>query len=59
MMNAEAKKYKSIWGAILHTAKLGPSGFFRGYVPASLRIVPNTMLMFMLFEYFRIKPEKQ
>lgn len=50
--------------AVLDTAKLGPAGFFKGFVPAFLRLAPHTVLMFMFLEQFRLNfgfypPEKK
>lgn len=64
MMNAKPGEYKSIFDAVVHIAKLGPLGFFKGYVPAFLRIAPHTVLMFMFLEQFRLNfgyypPEKK
>lgn len=64
MMNAKPGEYKSIWDVVVHTAKLGPLGFFKGFVPAFLRLGPQTVLMFMFLEQFRLNfgyypPEKK
>jgi len=35
---------------ILFTAKLGPLGFFKGYIPAFIRLAPQTILTFVFLE---------
>lgn len=54
MMNAKSGEYKSVAHCasnILRTA--GPTGFFKGFVPAFIRLGPHTVLMFIFFEQFR------
>lgn len=38
---------------VLYTAKLGPLGFFKGYVPAFVRLAPHTILTFVFLEQLR------
>ena len=38
----------------LHTAKLGPMGFFKGFIPAFVRLGPHTIITFMFFEQLRL-----
>lgn len=54
MMNAKPGEYTGIMDVVVQTAKLGPLGFFKGYVPAFLRLAPHTVLMFMFLEQFRL-----
>lgn len=54
MMNAKPGEFKGIWDVVVQTAKLGPVGFFRGFVPAFLRIAPHTVITFMFLEQFRL-----
>jgi len=62
-MNAKPGEYKSLWHCIVVTGQNGPLGFFKGYVPAFVRLAPHTILMFMFFEQLRQKfgfiPEKK
>ncbi|XP_075230598.1 dicarboxylate carrier 1 isoform X2 [Lycorma delicatula] len=46
-MNAKPGEYKNLWAIVIHTAKVGPLGFFKGYVPAFLvcRFHPNVTLI--------------
>ncbi|KAH8373349.1 hypothetical protein KR009_001297, partial [Drosophila setifemur] len=34
--------------------RIGPRGLFRGVVPCVLRLVPNTIITFLMFEQFRL-----
>ncbi|XP_067004984.1 mitochondrial dicarboxylate carrier [Anabrus simplex] len=52
-MNAKPGEYKNLWHIILHTAKLGPLGFFKGFVPAFVRLGPHTILTFVFLEQLR------
>lgn len=53
-MNAKPGEFKSTWDIVKHTAKLGPLGFFKGYVPAFVRLGPHTVLTFLILEQLRI-----
>uniref|UniRef100_A0AC35TN25 Mitochondrial dicarboxylate carrier n=1 Tax=Rhabditophanes sp. KR3021 TaxID=114890 RepID=A0AC35TN25_9BILA len=55
MMNAPTGQYKNIADCFLHTAKLGPKGFFKGFIPAWVRLAPHTVLTFIFFEQLRIQ----
>lgn len=52
-MNAKPGEFKSMGQLILYTAKLGPLGFFKGYVPAFVRLAPQTILTFVFLEQLR------
>lgn len=53
-MNAKPGEFKGMSDLILYTAKLGPIGFFRGYVPAFVRLAPQTILTFVFLEQLRL-----
>lgn len=53
-MNAKPGEYSSLFAIIGHTAKLGPMGFFKGFVPAFVRLGPHTVLTFILLEQLRL-----
>lgn len=53
MMNAKPGEYKSIMSCFLYTARTGPFGFFKGFVPAFVRLGPHTILTFILLEQLR------
>jgi len=52
-MNAKPGEFKNMMHLITYTARLGPMGFFKGYIPAFVRLGPQTILMFVFFEYLR------
>ncbi|XP_065155245.1 mitochondrial dicarboxylate carrier [Atheta coriaria] len=63
MMNSKPGEFAGIWDAVKYTAKLGPLGFYKGYIPAFVRLGPHTILTFLFLEQLRlnfgfIKPEK-
>uniref|UniRef100_A0A8D8UZK5 Mitochondrial dicarboxylate carrier n=1 Tax=Cacopsylla melanoneura TaxID=428564 RepID=A0A8D8UZK5_9HEMI len=53
-MNATPGQFTSMWALVTYTAKLGPAGFFKGYVPAFVRLAPQTILTFVFLEQFRL-----
>lgn len=53
-MNAKPGEYKNVLAIVAHTAKLGPMGFFKGFVPAFVRLGPHTVIMMMLLEQLRL-----
>ncbi|XP_071796527.1 mitochondrial dicarboxylate carrier-like [Asterias amurensis] len=55
LMNAPAGQYKNILDCVWQTAKVGPLGFYKGFVPAFVRLAPQTILTFMFFEQLRMK----
>lgn len=53
-MNAKPGEFNGLFGIIAHTAKLGPMGFFKGFVPAFVRLGPHTILLFLFLEQLRL-----
>lgn len=53
-MNAKASESKGIKALIINTAKEGPMSFFKGYVPAFVRLAPHTILTFVFLEQLRL-----
>ncbi|KAM8706841.1 hypothetical protein ACLKA7_011009 [Drosophila subpalustris] len=53
-MSAKPDEFGGLRDVIQYTAKLGPRGFFKGYVPAFLRIGPITILTFLFLEQLRL-----
>lgn len=49
-MNAKPGEFKGFMDIAIYTAKLGPLGFFKGYIPAFIRLAPQTILTFMFLE---------
>lgn len=54
MMNAKPGEFSGIFDLVKYTAKLGPVGFFKGYVPAFVRLAPQTILTFVFLEQLRL-----
>ena len=52
-MNAPPGQFTGLWHIITHTARLGPLGFFKGYVPRAVRLGPHTILTFVFLEQLR------
>ncbi|XP_014253918.1 mitochondrial dicarboxylate carrier isoform X2 [Cimex lectularius] len=52
-MNAKAGEFKNMADLFFYTAKLGPLGFFKGFVPAFVRLAPQTILTFLFMEQLR------
>ncbi|KAI6221831.1 hypothetical protein M3Y99_01535100 [Aphelenchoides fujianensis] len=55
LMNAKPGQFKGLTDCVTYTARLGPTAFFKGFVPAWVRLAPHTVLMFVFFEQFRIR----
>ena len=54
MMNAPTGQFKSIMDCFVYTAKTGPTSFFKGFMPAWVRLAPHTVLTFIFFEQLRM-----
>ncbi|XP_039595689.1 mitochondrial dicarboxylate carrier-like [Polypterus senegalus] len=58
LMNSKGE-YRGVMHCIVETGKLGPLAFYKGFVPAAIRLVPHTILTFVFLEqlrkYFGIK----
>ncbi|NXA76297.1 DIC protein, partial [Thryothorus ludovicianus] len=58
LMNSHGE-YQGVVHCAVETAKLGPLAFYKGFVPAAVRLVPQTVLTFLFLEqlrkYFGIK----
>ncbi|XP_059509841.1 mitochondrial dicarboxylate carrier [Stegostoma tigrinum] len=52
LMNSKGE-YRGLWHCIIETARLGPLGFYKGLVPAGIRLVPHTVLTFVFLEQLR------
>ncbi|XP_034486554.1 mitochondrial dicarboxylate carrier-like [Drosophila innubila] len=53
-MTAKPGEFSGMRDIIKYTGKLGPHGFFKGYVPAFLRVGPQTILTFLFLEQLRL-----
>ncbi|NXU56591.1 DIC protein, partial [Turnix velox] len=58
LMNSQGE-YRGVAHCAMETAKLGPFAFYKGFVPAAVRLIPQTVLTFLFLEqlrkYFGIK----
>lgn len=53
-MNAKPGEFSSLMAIVAHTGKLGPMGFFKGFIPAFVRLGPHTVMTFILLEQLRL-----
>uniref|UniRef100_A0A8C4TL59 Mitochondrial dicarboxylate carrier n=1 Tax=Erpetoichthys calabaricus TaxID=27687 RepID=A0A8C4TL59_ERPCA len=52
LMNSKGE-YRGVIHCIVETGKLGPLAFYKGFVPAAIRLVPHTILTFVFLEQLR------
>ncbi|NXD41735.1 DIC protein, partial [Copsychus sechellarum] len=52
LMNSHGE-YRGVVHCAMETAKLGPLAFYKGFVPAAVRLVPQTVLTFIFLEQLR------
>uniref|UniRef100_A0AAR2K397 Mitochondrial dicarboxylate carrier n=1 Tax=Pygocentrus nattereri TaxID=42514 RepID=A0AAR2K397_PYGNA len=52
LMNSKGE-YRGVLHCLSETAKLGPLAFYKGLVPAGIRLVPHTVLTFVFLEQLR------
>ncbi|XP_078509962.1 mitochondrial dicarboxylate carrier [Lissotriton helveticus] len=52
LMNSKGE-YRGVGHCALETARLGPMAFYKGFVPAAIRLVPHTVLTFIFLEQLR------
>ncbi|KAL7845309.1 hypothetical protein AOLI_G00235010 [Acnodon oligacanthus] len=52
LMNSKGE-YRGVLHCLAETAKLGPLAFYKGLVPAGIRLVPHTVLTFVFLEQLR------
>ncbi|CAG4979885.1 unnamed protein product [Colias eurytheme] len=53
-MNAKPGEISGILSLVTNTAKEGPLAFFKGYIPAFVRLAPHTILTFVFLEQLRM-----
>lgn len=53
-MNATPGQFNGLYDLFKYTAKLGPLAFYKGYVPAFVRLGPQTILTFVFLEQLRM-----
>ncbi|XP_064543464.1 mitochondrial dicarboxylate carrier [Drosophila montana] len=54
-MNAPPGEFNGLAAVAIATAKQGPLAFYKGFVPALMRVSPNTIITFMLYEQARLR----
>ncbi|ELT98454.1 hypothetical protein CAPTEDRAFT_124865 [Capitella teleta] len=54
VMNAPPGQYAGLGDCAKDIARSGPMGFFKGFIPAFVRLGPQTILTFMFFEQLRL-----
>ncbi|NXN21166.1 DIC protein, partial [Nycticryphes semicollaris] len=52
LMNSQGE-YRGVAHCAMETAKLGPLAFYKGFVPAAVRLIPHTILTFVFLEQLR------
>ncbi|XP_078427350.1 mitochondrial dicarboxylate carrier isoform X2 [Cetorhinus maximus] len=52
LMNSKAE-YRTLWHCVRQTSQLGPLGFYKGLIPAGIRLVPQTILTFVFLEQLK------
>ncbi|XP_022070744.1 mitochondrial dicarboxylate carrier [Acanthochromis polyacanthus] len=52
LMNSKVE-YRSVFHCLTETAKLGPKAFYKGLVPAAIRLIPHTVFTFIFLEQLR------
>jgi len=53
-MNAKPGEFNGALGLVTFTAKQGPQAFFKGFIPAFVRLGPHTILTFIFLEQLRL-----
>ncbi|XP_017280829.1 mitochondrial dicarboxylate carrier isoform X2 [Kryptolebias marmoratus] len=52
IMNSKLE-YRSVLHCLTETAKLGPKAFYKGLVPAAIRLIPQTVFTFIFLEQLK------
>ena len=53
-MNAKPGEFSGALDLIRYTGRTGPMAFYKGYIPAFVRLGPQTILTFVFFEQLRM-----
>ncbi|XP_056310149.1 mitochondrial dicarboxylate carrier [Danio aesculapii] len=53
LMNSNGE-YRGVIHCLSDTGKLGPKAFYKGLVPAGIRLIPHTVLTFLFLEQLRL-----
>lgn len=54
-MNAKPGEYKNALDVLFKTAREGPLAFYKGFMPAALRLGPMTIMLFVFMEQLRLR----
>ncbi|XP_041634259.1 mitochondrial dicarboxylate carrier [Cheilinus undulatus] len=52
LMNSK-QEYRGVLHCLTETAKLGPNAFYKGLVPAGIRLIPHTVFTYLFLEQLR------
>ncbi|XP_013880649.1 mitochondrial dicarboxylate carrier isoform X2 [Austrofundulus limnaeus] len=52
LMNSKLE-YRSVFHCLTETAKLGPKAFYKGLVPAAIRLIPQTVFTYIFLEQLK------
>ncbi|ESP03786.1 hypothetical protein LOTGIDRAFT_211907 [Lottia gigantea] len=55
LMNAPVGAYSGLVSCAVDIGKNGPLGFYKGFIPAFIRLGPQTVITFILFEQIRLQ----
>ena len=53
-MNAKPGEFSGALDLVRYTGRTGPMAFYKGYIPAFVRLGPQTILTFVFFEQLRM-----
>ena len=53
LMNAKPGEFNGLIGCFTHTLKVGPTAFYKGFIPAFIRLGPQTILMMVFLEQLK------
>ena len=53
LMNAKPGEFSGVIGCFAHTMRIGPSAFYKGFIPAFIRLGPQTVLTFVFLEQLK------
>lgn len=54
-MNAKPGEYSGLVAVVISIFKQSPMAFYKGFIPALMRVSPNTIITFMLYEQARLR----
>ncbi|RZF46098.1 hypothetical protein LSTR_LSTR004811 [Laodelphax striatellus] len=54
LMFSKAGEFNGIFDTIFKTSREGPASFYKGFIPATTRMIPGTVLIFVFYEQLRL-----